>query len=227
MNIKIKADIFAAVSLFRGINDVRYYLNGLYLETGIKGARLVGCDGHQLAVAKIEGEFPVSSIIIPGCLVDVVRKKAKSAQFVTLDFVKGNKQYKDQNNVKGIFVPRDITLNYGETTTSSKELDGKYPDYRRVVPDKTDGAVAQYDPRFVNRIDKACSILGHKFFVGISHNGDKSGLSVIDEKFVVVTMPFKADPKKVTPAWVTELTRMSRKSSILTKPISKLAGEAS
>jgi DNA polymerase-3 subunit beta len=226
MNIKIKADIFAAVSLFRGINDVRYYLNGLLLETGPKGARLVGCDGHQLAVAKIEGEFPVSSIIIPGCLVDVVRKKAKSAQFVTMDFAKGNKQYKDQDNVKGIFVPRDITLNYGETTTTSKELDGKYPDYRRVVPEKTDGTVAQFDPRLVNRIDKACSILGHKFFAGIAHNGDKSGLSVIDEKFIVVTMPFKADPKKVPPAWVTELTRIPRKSSNQTRPMNKLAGAA-
>ena len=38
MNIKIKADIFAAVSLFRGINDVRYYLNGMLLETGKSGA---------------------------------------------------------------------------------------------------------------------------------------------------------------------------------------------
>ena len=226
MNIKIKADILAAVSLFRGINDVRYYLNGLYLETGPKGARLVGCDGHQLAVAKIEGEFPVSSIIIPGCLVDVVRKKAKSAQFVTLDFAKGNKQFKDQDNVKGIFVPRDITLSYGETTTTSKELDGKYPDYRRVIPDKTDGTVAQFDPRLVSRIDKACSILGYKFFSGIAYNGDKSGLSVIDERFVVVTMPFKADPKKVSPAWVTELTRMARKSSNQTRPTNKLAGEA-
>jgi len=226
MNIKIKADIFAAVSLFRGINDVRYYLNGLLLETGKSGARLVGCDGHQLAVAKIEGEFPVSSIIIPNCLVAAVKSKAKSPQFVTLDFAKGNKQYKDQDNVKGIFVPRDITLSYGETTTTSKELDGKYPDYRRVVPDKTDGIVAQYDPRFVNRIDKACSILGHKSFAGIAHNGDKSGLSVIDEGFVVVTMPFKADPRKVSPAWVTELTRMPRKSPVQTRPTNKLAGEA-
>lgn len=224
MNIKIKADIFAAVSLFRGINDVRYYLNGLLLETGIKGARLVGCDGHQLAVAKIEGEFPMASIIIPSCLVDVVKKKVQSAQFVTLDFTKGNKQHRDEGNVKGMFVPRDITLSYGETTTTSKELDGKYPDYRRVVPDKTDGTVAQFDPRLVNRIDKACSILGYKFFSGIAHNGDKSGLSVIDDGFVVVTMPFKTDPKKVPPAWVTELTRMSRKSPIQTRPTNKLAG---
>jgi len=226
MNIKIKADIFAAVSLFRGINDVRYYLNGLYLETGIKGARLVACDGHQLAVAKIEGEFPVSSIIIPGSLVAAVKSKAKSPQFVTLDFAKGNQQYKDQGNVKGMFVPRDITLTYGETTTTAKELDGKYPDYRRVVPDKTDGTVAQYDPRFVNRIDKACSILGYKFFAGIAHNGDKSGLSVIDEGFVVVTMSIRIDPKKESPAWVNELTQMARKSAVQTRPTNKLAGEA-
>lgn len=226
MNIKIKADIFAAASLFRGINDVRYYLNGMYLETGKSGARLVGCDGHQLAVAKIEGEFPVSSIIIPGCLVAAVKSKAKSPQFVTLEFAKGNKQYRDMDNVKGIFVPRDITLTFGEIITTAKELDGKYPDYRRVIPDKTDGTVAQYDPRFVNRIDKACAILGYKFFAGIAHNGDKSGLSVIDEGFVVVTMPFRADPRKVSPAWVTELTRMPRKSSVRTRPTNKLAGEA-
>lgn len=199
MNIMINTNIFAAASLFRGIDDIRYYLNGLYLETGINGARLVGCDGHQLAVAKIEGEFPESSIIIPGSLVAAVKSKAKSPQFVTLEFLEGNQQFKD-----GVFVPRDITLTFGEITTTAKELDGKFPDYRRVVPSEVDGTVAQFDPRLVNRIDKACSILGYKFFVGIAHNGNSSGLSVIDEGFVVVTMPFKADPKKVSPAWVQE-----------------------
>ena len=58
MKITIRTDIFAAVSLFRGLEDVRYYLNGIYLETGSQGARLVATDGHQLAVAKIEGEYP-------------------------------------------------------------------------------------------------------------------------------------------------------------------------
>ena len=199
MNIMINTDIFAAAALFRGVDDIRYYLNGLLLETGIHGARLIGCDGHQLAVARIEGEFPESSIIIPGSLVAAVKSKAKSPQFVTLEFLDGNQQFKD-----GVFVPRDITLNYGETTTTSKELDGKYPDYRRVVPSDVDGTTAQFDPKLVNRIDKACSILGYKFFVGIAYNGNSSGLSVIDEGFLVVTMPFKADPKKVSPAWVQE-----------------------
>lgn len=200
MNITINTDIFVTASLFRGIDDVRYYLNGIYMETGALGARLIGCDGHQLAVAKIEGEFPESSIIIPGSLVAAVKSKAKGPQQVMLEFNEGNQQYKDQ----GVFVPRDITLKFGEITTTAKELDGKFPDYRRVVPSEVDGTVAQFDPKLVNRIDKACSILGYKFFVGIAYNGDKSGLSVIDDGFVVVTMPFRADPRTVSPTWIQE-----------------------
>ena len=183
MNITISTDIFAAVSLFRGIEDIRYYLNGLYLETGANGARLVGCDGHQLAVAKLDGEYPEASIILPNSLVAVVKAKAKGPQAVTLEFAEGHQQYKQVENVKGVFVPRD---------------------YRRVVPSEVDGTPAQFDPRLFYRIDKACTTLGYKSFTGIAYNGDRSALSVIDENFVVVTMPYKTDPMKTSPAWVQE-----------------------
>ncbi len=202
MNISIRTDILAAAALFRAINDIRYYLNGLYLETGAHGARLVGCDGHQLAVARLEGEYPESSIILPDSLVAAVKSKAKAPQQVMLEFNAGHQQFRKQGNAEGVFVPRDITLTLGEITTTAKELDGKFPDYRRVVPSEVDGTTAQFDPRLINRLDKACTILGYKSFVGIAYNGDSSGLSVIDERFVVVTMPFKADPDTVSPSWV-------------------------
>ena len=197
MNISINTDVFTAASVFRGIDDIRYYLNGLYLETGENGARLVGCDGHQLAVAKLEGSFPASSIIIPGSLVAAVKAKAKGPEKVSLTYNQGSQKYK-----KGAFEAREITLTFGELTTRAKELDGKFPDYRRVVPSEVDGAVAHYDPKLISRIDRACSILGYKFFVGIAPNGDKSGLSVINEGFLVVTMPLRAEPCKASPAWV-------------------------
>lgn len=204
MNIVISTDIFAAASLFRAINDIRYYLNGLYLEAGAQGARLVGCDGHQLAIARIEGEYPHSTIILPASLVVAVKMKAKSPQYVTLGFADGGQQFANMENAEGVFVPRDITLTFGETSFTAKELDGRFPDYRRVVPGEADGTVAQFDPQFVSRIDKACSILGYQSFVGIAPNGASSGLSVIDEGFVVATMPFKVDPTPVAPAWVWE-----------------------
>jgi DNA polymerase-3 subunit beta len=204
MKINIGTDILAAVSLFRGIDDIRYYLNGLYLETGANGARLVGCDGHQLAVAKLDGEYPECSIIIPGSLVAAIKSKAKGQQQVTLEFNEGHQHFENQGNVTGVFVPRSIMLTFGEITTAAKELDGKFPEYRRSVPVEVDGMPAQFDPSFINRIDKACSTLGQKSFVGIAYNGDKSGLSVINDNFVVVTMPFRAEPMKVSPAWVQE-----------------------
>ena len=204
MKITINTNIFAAVSLFRGIDDIRYYLNGLYLETEANGARLVGCDGHQLAVTKIDGEFPAASIIIPSSLADTVKPKAKAPKFITLEFPEGNQRFEGIEDVKGVFVPRDITLTFGETTTTAKEVEGRFPDYRRVVPAEVDNTIAQYEPRLVNRIDKACNILGYKFFVGIAHNGESSGLSVIEDGFVVVTMPFKATPNTTSPKWVQE-----------------------
>ena len=204
MKITIRTDIFAAVSLFRGLEDVRYYLNGIYLETGSLGARLVATDGHQLAVAKIDGDYPKSSLILPNTLVAAVKSKSKGLMAVTLEFTEGPLQYLKKGNVEGVFVPRDITLTFGEISTTAKELDGKFPDYRRVVPEKVDSTPAQFDPRLIIRIEKACSILGYKSFNGIAYNGDRSALSVIDEGFVVVTMSYKIDPLKTSPSWVQE-----------------------
>lgn len=204
INIYIKADVFAAVSLFRAIEDVRYYLNGLFLETGSSGARLVATDGHQLAVAKIDGSYPESAIILPNSLFAAVKSKPKAPQQVTLEFKEGDRQYVKKGNVSGVFVPRDITLSFGEITTTSKEIDGKFPDYRRSVPGQVDGTTAQFDPRLVSRIDKACSILGYKSFVGIAYNGDKAALSVINDNFVVATMSYRAEPSKVSPGWIQE-----------------------
>jgi DNA polymerase-3 subunit beta len=204
MNITINTDIFAAASLFRGVEDIRYYLNGLYLETGAFGARLVGCDGHQLAVAKLDGWFPNATIIIPGSLVAAVKPKAKGPQQVTLEFKEGSQSYKKSGTDKGAFIARDITLTFGDITTTAKEIDGKYPEYRRVVPNEVSNTIAQFDPKLVNRVDRACAILGYKFFTGIAHNGSSSGLTVIDDGFLVVTMPFKAEPRNTAPAWVQE-----------------------
>lgn len=202
MNITINTAVFAAASFFRGMEDIRYYLNGLYLETGAFGARLVGCDGHQLAVAKLEGCYPNAAIIIPSSLVAAVKSKAKGPQSVTLEFNESLHPCVKNINGPDIFVPRDITLTIGEITSTAKELDGKFPDYRRVVPDEVDGSTAQFDPSLINRVYKACATLGYKSFTGIAYNGDKSALSVIDDGFVVVTMPFRAEPRKTSPAWI-------------------------
>lgn len=204
MNITINTDLFLAASLFRGIEDIRYYLNGLYLETGAFGARLVATDGHQLAVAKVGGCYPNAALIIPNSLVAAVKPKAKGPQQVTLEFKAGYQSFKKSGADKGTFSPRDITLTFGEINMTAKELEGRFPEYRRVVPSEVSGLPAQFDPKLTVRLDKAGAVLGVKQFCGIAQNGISSGISVIGEGFLVVTMPFSVEPSKTSPAWVQE-----------------------
>lgn len=198
MKITISTDVFAAVSLFRGITDVRFYLNGLHLETGTEGARLVATDGRQLAVSKIVGSYPESSITLPNSIVATVKLKARGAKFVILDFEEGHPTCDES----GVFVARNIVLNFADMTVIGIEVDGKFPDYRRVVPTSADGNIAQYDPALLMRVQKASNMLGFPHFSGIAQNGGSSGFSVLTEDLLVVTMPYRAEPEMTTPAWV-------------------------
>ena len=49
------------------IQDVRYFLNGMLLETQDNTLRAVSTDGHRMAIAgmKLEGQYPSSQVILP------------------------------------------------------------------------------------------------------------------------------------------------------------------
>jgi DNA polymerase-3 subunit beta len=100
--------------------DVRYYLNGLLLLTEGKELRAVATDGHRLAFASmaIEAELPRQELILP-------RKTVLEL----------NRLLADSDE------PLDITLStnqvrfaFGNVVLVSKLIDGKFPDYERVIP---------------------------------------------------------------------------------------------
>jgi DNA polymerase-3 subunit beta len=100
--------------------DVRFFLNGMLLETGDGVIRAVATDGHRLALNSLEVSGSKSSrqVILP-------RKGVAELQRL-LQEVKGD-------------VDISIGSNHLGTTTeefslTTKLLDGKYPDYERVIP---------------------------------------------------------------------------------------------
>lgn len=195
MKITINTDIFAAASLFKATQDIRYYLNGLYLESGPKGARLVATDGHTMCIAQILGEYPVTSIIIPTSLAAIVKHKAKSSRVVELEF-------SEEVSPAGA---REISLSFDGSKTIGKEIEGRFPDFQRVVPDKASGEVAQFNPDYLVRVQKASTILGNGlFFGGMAMNGLSSSFSVLRDDFVVVLVPVRCTPIMETPAWIRE-----------------------
>lgn len=101
--------------------DVRYYLNGLLLEVGAEQLRAVATDGHRLALAETsltgggEGE---RQVIVPRKGVqELMRFLEDSAEPVDLQF--------SANHVRA---------NLRELTFTSKLIDGRFPDYNKVIP---------------------------------------------------------------------------------------------
>lgn len=101
--------------------DVRYYLNGLLLEVGPGVLRVVATDGHRLAFQELRTEVDVAEtrqVIVPrkGVL-ELLRLLADSEVEAVLGLGANH-----------------IRLAMGDIRFTSKLIDGKFPDYQRVIP---------------------------------------------------------------------------------------------
>ena len=101
--------------------DVRYYLNGLLLEMTAERLRCVATDGHRLALCDEEVPTSVSEtaqVIVP-------RKGVMELMRLLEDSDSLARVQVSANHIK-VTTP-DLTI-------TSKLIDGKFPDYDRVIP---------------------------------------------------------------------------------------------
>ena len=101
--------------------DVRYYLNGLLLETSAKSLRSVATDGHRLALCDVdlpEGAKSGQQVIVP-------RKGVLELQRIL--------GHEEQILDVAIGV-NHIRLQIGDIRFTSKLIDGRFPEYGRVIP---------------------------------------------------------------------------------------------
>jgi DNA polymerase-3 subunit beta len=111
-------DLFARTSFAMANSDVRHYLNGALLEITSGQLRVVATDGHRLAVcdhpAGVDGEG--LAVILP----------RKAVSEITRLFGDG---------VVSVSIGESfVRLEGAEITLVSKLIDGKFPDYNRVLP---------------------------------------------------------------------------------------------
>jgi DNA polymerase-3 subunit beta len=110
-----------AVSFSMAQQDVRYYLNGMLLEIAPEFIRTVATDGHRLALCTlntvIEGASARQSILPRKGVTELVRFLADTEQPVRV--MLGSNHLRAQTD---------------EFTFTTKLVDGKFPDYERVLP---------------------------------------------------------------------------------------------
>ncbi|MFO8003080.1 DNA polymerase III subunit beta [Thioalkalivibrio sp.] len=102
--------------------DVRYYLQGLLLVAQGVTLRSVATDGHRLALTEADLETPLATdqeCIIP-------RKTIQELRRNLLD---------DETPVQLGFAPGQVAFDFGAARLTSKVIDGRFPDYERVIPE--------------------------------------------------------------------------------------------
>lgn len=147
---KTLKNIFQKASVAMANQDVRYFLNGVYLEASENSITCVGTDGHRLAAATAATTHPVENggkVIVPRkSVTEIIKLVDSSEEDVTL-----------------VISNHSLTLQLGSLQLTSKLIDGKYPDYRRVIPRDANNITLVERKELLNRIKLAMILSNEKF----------------------------------------------------------------
>jgi DNA polymerase-3 subunit beta len=132
--------------------DVRYYLNGMLLETDGKMLRTVATDGHRLALCEMElgtARTGTHQVIVP-------RKGVLELQ-----------RLMGEEGTVGVQVGTNhVRVQLGDIRFTSKLIDGRFPEYGRVIPAKPTRTV-KADRDALRRALQRTSILSNEKYRGI------------------------------------------------------------
>lgn len=144
--------------------DVRYYLNGLMLEIGKGLLRAVATDGHRLALCDMDVDLNSPNprqVIVP-------RKGIQELQRL-LDDSEAPVQVEIGSN--------HVRVRTDDVCFTSKLVDGRFPDYERVLPKGGDKRVLADRELFRQALSRT-SILSNEKYRGIRLNLEKNNIRI-------------------------------------------------
>ncbi|GLR71265.1 DNA polymerase III subunit beta [Agaribacter marinus] len=144
--------------------DVRYYLNGMSLETSDNEIRTVATDGHRLAMAAM----PYNASTLPQKQVIIPRKGVLEISRLIED---------NDTNIKVQVGSNHIRVFSNLFIFTSKLVDGRFPDYNRVVPKDTDKGLVVNRNAIKSAFSRAM-ILTNEKFKGVRLNLEQNELKI-------------------------------------------------
>ena len=112
--------LFKQVEFAMAQQDIRYYLNGLLFEVSGNRLNVVGTDGHRLSYTStmLNQEYEKQELILPRkTIIELIKLLDDSEEEVSIETANGQ-----------------VNFSFGEIRLISKVIDGKFPDYTRVIP---------------------------------------------------------------------------------------------
>jgi DNA polymerase III subunit beta len=133
--------------------DVRYFLNGMLFEVTSQHTRAVATDGHRLAMATlpqgVDGAARVQAIVPRKGVLELSRLLSDTADDVAIRLGSNH-----------------LRADAGPYTLITKLIDGKFPDYEKVVPRGTDRTLLG-DREVLRQACSRASILSNEKYRGI------------------------------------------------------------
>ena len=131
------------------VHDIRYYLNGILFVAEGKSLTLVATDGHRLALAQanLEVEIPKQEVILP-------RKTVLELQRLLKD---------DDTPIEMRFAPNQAKFSFTGMEFVSKLVEGKFPDYNRVIPKNHKNRVTLGRSPLLQSLQRAAILTSEKF----------------------------------------------------------------
>jgi len=184
--ITINKSALKAASRFAAKSDIRYYLVGVYVEANETETRLIATDGNTMLIHRMKAENTHSwSGIVP------------------LDTVQAILKHKSPYEKKGNHLPIELSecggtegrIDYAGQAFVFRPVDGKFPDYRRVIPQSITGEPACYQPQYLQRIQDAAYDLGNakEGGFGMGYNGTSGAVCPINDDCLAIVMPLRQD----------------------------------
>ncbi|MBL8446054.1 MAG: DNA polymerase III subunit beta [Zoogloeaceae bacterium] len=129
--------------------DIRYYLNGLLLVATGGELRMVATDGHRLAYvsSQIEADLPKTEVILPRkTVLELARQLADN-----------------DDPMEVSIVGSQVVFRFGAIELISKLIDGKFPDYERVIPQHHPKLLTLDRPSLLAALQRAAILSNEKF----------------------------------------------------------------
>lgn len=188
--ITIPTNYLRALMAVAAKKDIRYYLNGAHIETGAFGAIGVATDGHIMLVIRLdESPRPDGVAFVPqGWKLNAIKDHS-----VTIT--------NSGDAETGEYV---CTLEHSGGNLRADFSQGRFPDWRRVVPREVSLQCGAFDSALIARFDAVAKILNKTSSAIVCHNGLSDPALVTFthcENIFGVIMPVRRELATIPPAW--------------------------
>lgn len=149
--------IISKVDFSMANDDTRYFLNGMFWEINANLLRAVSTDGHRMSIT----EAIIDSKVLDSTCQSIIPKKAITELKKIVE--------KTDKTIKICLGKNYLKAEFGSFVFISKLIDGRYPDYQKVIP-KNNTKLLAIDKQVLKNSLLRTSILANDKYKGVRLN---------------------------------------------------------